>query len=308
MKDTHIPVLAKESIEALAIKPSGFYVDCTFGRGGHSKLILDRLGADGKLMVIDRDHLAIKSAKDLAQKDKRIIVKTGSFKNLYDFAQEEKVVGKIDGIFLDLGVSSPQLDDPKRGFSFMHDGPLDMRMDSTQEISAKEWVNSASQDEIINVLKVYGEERFAKRIASAIIEVRKSKPISTTRQLADLISSSIPKKEKNKHPATRSFQAIRIFVNKELEDLNILLDDVLKLLAKGGRIAVISFHSLEDRIIKQFIKTHSSGDKYPKDLPIKYDLIKPDLIKIGKFILPSTSEIEDNPRARSAKLRIAEKT
>lgn len=305
----HVPVLLDECIEALSIKPNGVYVDATFGRGGHSRQILDKLGIDGKLIVIDKDPSSIEIAKEIAEQDQRLIPMHGSYKNIRQFLNSLGLFGKIDGILLDLGISSFQLDTPERGFSFMHDGPLDMRMDPTSGESAKDWLDRAEVDEIKTVLKVYGEEKLAGKIARAIVKRREESTIETTKELSELIYSTIGKREKHKHPATRSFQAIRIYINKELEDLEIFLEGIEDILNIGGRLAIISFHSLEDRIVKRYIQEKSKvKDNFPKNLPINHDmLIQPVFKKIGKFIIPSDLEIKDNVRARSSKLRVAEK-
>ena len=302
----HAPVLAQEAIEGLNIKPSGIYIDGTFGRGGHARLILENLSANGKLIVIDKDETAIKTAKKMLGKDKRCHIYHTSFIEIDKIAKELKIENKVNGILLDLGVSSPQLEDETRGFSFLRDGPLDMRMNVTQSMDAATWLTQTNANELAQVLKTYGEEKFAKRIAHAIIKARDIAPIKTTKQLADIISRANPKWEKHKHPATRSFQAIRIFINKELEELQNCLDKILDVLVVGGKLAVISFHSLEDRIVKRFIQKHVSGD-LPIGVPVKHKELKPRLKKIGRVIKPSEEELNINPRARSAKLRIAEK-
>lgn len=303
----HQPVLLKEVIAGLALKTSGIYIDATFGRGGHSREILSRLDANGRLLVIDKDPEAIAVANRDFGGDKRVFVKQGSFTLLRTLANEYELTGKVNGILLDLGVSSPQLDDAERGFSFLRDGPLDMRMDNTQGLDAKTWINQANAQEIAHVLKEYGEERFAKRIANAIVNARKEQTISTTKQLADIVSQANPAWEKHKHPATRVFQAIRIFINEELNDLKTALLQCLDVLAPEGRLCVISFHSLEDRIVKQFLQKQSKGDDFPIDLPIMHQQLNPTLRVIGKAIKASVEEIRQNPRARSAVLRIGEK-
>ncbi|GAB4264377.1 MAG: 16S rRNA (cytosine(1402)-N(4))-methyltransferase RsmH [Methylomicrobium sp.] len=305
----HLPVLLEEVLQALAIQPDGIYVDCTFGRGGHSRAILDRLGANGRLIALDRDADAIRSeaARELAC-DRRFILKKTPFSSLADIAEEENIMNQVDGILMDLGVSSPQLDTPERGFSFLCDGPLDMRMDDVSGPTAAEWLAQADEKEIVRVLFDYGEERFARRIARAIVERRKIQPVATTRQLVDLINEAVPVKDKYKHPATRTFQAIRIQVNRELDELECALQGALAVLKPQGRLAVISFHSLEDRLVKRFIRAES-GIKYdPGRLPIKEaDLMKGVLRKLGKPIKASDREVSQNPRSRSAVLRVAEK-
>lgn len=307
MRTEHTAVLLQEAIAALDIKPAGVYVDATFGRGGHSQAILQHLNTDARLLIIDKDPDAIKVANELAARDARVKVLVGSFKNLYQYCDEQAVVGKVDGVLFDLGVSSPQLDQAERGFSFIRDGKLDMRMDPTTGISVAEWLASASEADIAKVLKTLGEERFSKRIANAIVNKRQQQPISTTGQLANIIAAAVPFKEKHKHPATRSFQALRIFINAELDELTVALEQVLQVLAPYGRLVVISFHSLEDRIVKQFIAKHARGDHFPHLLPVKQTQMAPKLRKIGKSIKPSEQEIAENVRARSAVLRVAEK-
>ena len=249
---SHVTVMLHEAVDALAIKPDGIYVDGTFGRGGHSRLILSKLGPNGRLLAIDRDPLAIAEAQRID--DPRFEMIPGAFSGLVGYLAERDLVGKIDGLLLDLGVSSPQLDDAERGFSFQKDGPLDMRMDPTSGISAADWLAKAEADDIAWVLKEFGEERFAKKIGRAIVHDRVEKPFTRTRQLAELIARLIPNKEKNKHPATRSFQAIRIYINSELEEVERAMEGALTVLAPAGRLAIISFHSLEDRLVKQFIR------------------------------------------------------
>ena len=304
--NSHKTVLLHEAVDGLNVKPDGIYVDGTFGRGGHSRLILEKLGNQGKLIAIDRDPQAKESAK-LLDDDKRFSFYHQNFASLKGILASQQLVGKIDGVLLDLGVSSPQLDQAERGFSFMKQGELDMRMDTTSGVSAKEWLATAELNEIRQVLKEFGEEKFATRIATAIVERREEKPIETTTELAELIEEATPVKDKHKHPATRSFQAIRIFVNQELEELKALLDMSTDVLAKDGRLSVISFHSLEDRIVKRFMKSKAKGDSYPKDLPIMESDIKKEFKVIGKAVKASHEEIKENPRSRSAVLRVAEK-
>lgn len=307
MNTEHQTVMLEEAITGLNIQAGGIYVDATYGRGGHSRAILKQLNADGKLLVIDRDPQAIAEAKNLAKLDHRVQVFAGPYSAIGSFCQQQNVFGKVNGILFDLGVSSPQLDQADRGFSFMREGELDMRMDPTSGISVAEWLASASAEDIAWVLKNLGEERFSKRIASAIVNSRQAKPITTTTQLADIITRAIPVKEKHKHPATRSFQALRIYINKELEDLTAALNQVMDILAVHGRLVAISFHSLEDRIVKQYIAEQVKGDNHPHLLPIKHTDLHPKLRKIGKAIKPSDQEVARNVRARSAILRIAEK-
>ena len=303
----HRAVLLEESVAALQIEPNGIYVDATFGRGGHASLILSRLGAEGRLLAIDKDPQAVEAARAKFAGDERFQIHHGSFAELAKFVESCGATGRVAGVLMDLGVSSPQLDDARRGFSFMRNGPLDMRMDSTRGMSAAEWLAQAKESEITRVLKVYGEERFGKRIARAILAARDETPLTTTAQLATLISEAVPVREKDKHPATRSFQAIRIFINGELDDLNACLDQVVDVLKSGGRLAVISFHSLEDRIVKRFVRDQARGDDFPIGLPVTADQLKPKLRMAGKAIRPSAQEVDANPRARSSVLRVAEK-
>ncbi|NKB38927.1 MAG: 16S rRNA (cytosine(1402)-N(4))-methyltransferase RsmH [Gammaproteobacteria bacterium] len=304
---THTPVLTEEVLDGLDLRPAGLYIDATFGRGGHSMAILKRLNDKGRLLVFDKDPVSIRLAENLAATDSRVQAVHASFSEIDKHAAEYDSLHLVDGILFDLGVSSPQLDDGSRGFSFMRDGELDMRMNPNTGISAAEWVNSEKQDEIVRVLKEYGEERFARRIARKIVETRVEQKITHTKQLAELITQAVPGREKDKHPATRSFQAIRIFINSELEDLREALAKVDTVLAIGGRLAVISFHSLEDRIVKRYMREMAAGDSFPPDLPVTFDQLNPKMKLVGKAIKAGRSEVERNPRARSAVLRIAEK-
>ncbi|KAF3983723.1 MAG: 16S rRNA (cytosine(1402)-N(4))-methyltransferase RsmH [Methylococcales symbiont of Hymedesmia sp. n. MRB-2018] len=305
----HLSVLFDESLQGLEINPQGVYLDCTFGRGGHSKGILQKLGQQGRLLAIDRDLAAIQS--DLANefaKDTRFSLHHGCFSQLGDVVEKCDGIGQVDGVLMDLGVSSPQLDDALRGFSFMRDGPLDMRMDESKGLSAAQWLKQVDEAVLVKVLFEYGEERFARRIAAAIMERRVLSPIETTRELALLIEQTIPKREKNKHPATRSFQAIRIKINNELEEIKQGLQQALDILKPRGRLVVISFHSLEDRIVKRFIRKESGRKFNPGRLPIKEDDIEQGILKkIGKAVKAGKQELDTNPRARSAIMRIAEK-
>jgi 16S rRNA (cytosine1402-N4)-methyltransferase len=303
----HRPVLLDEAIEGLAMKPDGVYLDGTFGRGGHSAAMLEKLGDAGRLLAIDQDPAAVQIAQQRFGQDPRFEIVHSNFESLVELVRGRGLYQKVDGVLLDLGVSSPQLDDASRGFSFMKPGPLDMRMNPESGQSAAEWLAVVEEDELINVLRRYGEERFAKRIARAIVDTRGEKPVNDTLQLAELISAAVPKKEKHKHPATRSFQAIRIYINRELEVLERALQAAVEVLAVGGRLAVISFHSLEDRITKRFMRDLSRGPQLPKDLPIMADDIPLPFRLIGKAIKPSAGEIEINPRARSSVLRILER-
>lgn len=304
---THTAVLLDECIDGLAIRPDGIYMDGTFGRGGHSAAILAALGPEGRLYAVDKDAAAVAYGREHFADDARLRLDQRSFADLLAYAKQQGVAGKVDGLLLDLGVSSPQLDDAGRGFSFMQDGPLDMRMNRDAGQSAAEWLAEASAADIARVLKEYGEERFAKRIAHAIVASRDEQPITTTGQLATLIAQASPVHDKHKHPATRSFQAIRIFLNKELEDLQALLKDSLELLAAGARLVIISFHSLEDRIVKRFMADAARGEQFPKGLPVPDSARKPKLRLVGKAIRASEAEVAANPRARSAVLRIAER-
>ncbi|HAT9728782.1 TPA: 16S rRNA (cytosine(1402)-N(4))-methyltransferase RsmH [Legionella pneumophila] len=303
----HQSVLLHESIKGLAIKADGIYFDGTFGRGGHSREILNHLSDKGRLFAIDKDLDAVQYAKDYFGLDKRFQIFHGSFAQIKEFASQAGVIGAVDGILLDLGVSSPQLDNPERGFSFMLQGPLDMRMDLTQSINAANFVNEAEVNELAHIFRAYGEERFAGRIAKAIVDARKLKPITTTLELAEIVKEANPKWEKHKHPATRVFQAIRIHVNQELTDLSNCLEQCLDVLGPGGRLAVISFHSLEDRIVKQFMRDKEQGNRPPVEVPIKYEELKTNFKKVGKAVKPQSSEIKENVRSRSAVLRIGEK-
>lgn len=305
----HISVLLAETLAGLAIKADGIYLDGTFGRGGHSREIIKQLGPSGRLFAIDRDPAAIAAAAPL-QADARFHITHSPFAALANIAEQQAIFGKIDGILLDLGVSSPQLDDAERGFSFMRDGPLDMRMDPTSGLSAAEWLATADVEDITFVLREYGEEKFAWRIANAIVAHRVEQPLLRTAELASLISNVVPKSAKEKkHPATRSFQAIRIYVNSELEQVNLALQGAMAALKPGGRLCVISFHSLEDRMVKQFMRRHSKAEPVPRGMPLtEAQLNKAIPLKlIGKAIMPSSEELAANPRARSAVLRIAER-
>lgn len=305
----HTTVLLQEAVAQLAIKADGCYVDGTFGRGGHSRLILSQLGNNGQLFGFDKDPAAIRAGQQLMAEDKRFLIVQCSFAEMEEQLVKHQVKGKVAGVLLDLGVSSPQLDDATRGFSFSHDGPLDMRMNPEVGISASEWLAEASEDEISQVFKDYGEERFARRMAKAIVARRTVKTFTSTLDLAEVISLANPAWEKGKHPATRAFQAIRIYVNNELVDLEKGLQAALDVLTVGGRLAVISFHSLEDRIVKQFMRKQVKGEKdqLPRDLPIQVKPFEAKLRLVGKPIYASAQEIKVNPRSRSAVLRTAEK-
>ncbi|VAX76436.1 Ribosomal RNA small subunit methyltransferase H [Serratia symbiotica] len=304
----HATVLLNQAVSSLNIRSNGIYIDGTFGLGGHSCLILSQLGKGGRLLAFDRDPQAITAAKSI--NDPRFTIVHGLFSTFPDYVRECNLLGKINGVLLDLGVSSPQLDEAERGFSFMRDGPLDMRMDPSTGLSAYEWLRQANSDDISWVLKTFGEERFAKRIARAIVQRNRVKPITRTKQLADLIASASPMREKNKHPATRSFQAIRIYINRELEEITCALNGTLEVLAPEGRLSIISFHSLEDRIVKRFIQRHSRGPQVPPGMALTETQLRRmggrTLQAVGK-ILPLADEVASNPRARSSILRIAQK-
>ena len=304
----HHPVMLNEVMEALCIRAAGVYVDATFGRGGHSAAILERLDVAGRLIAIDKDPQAIEVAREWSARDRRFSVYQGTFAMLEYFAEAAGVSGKVNGILLDLGVSSPQLDAAERGFSFLREGPLDMRMDPSGGESAAEWLARAAEADIAGVLKTYGEERYAKRIARAIVKARRQGPIATTLQLAEIVAAANPAWERDKHPATRVFQAIRIHINQELEELPGALAQAVRVLARGGRLAVISFHSLEDRIVKRYFRDQARGDgDLPPGLPVPAAALKPVLRLVGKAQFPGEAEIAVNPRARSAVLRVAEK-
>jgi len=309
----HISVLLNESIDGLAIKPDGTYIDGTFGRGGHSRTILSKLGENGRLFSIDRDPQAIAEAQKID--DPRFTIIHGPFSGMAEYAERYDLVGQVDGVLLDLGVSSPQLDDAERGFSFMKDGPLDMRMDPTTGVPVSQWLVEADLDDITWVIREFGEDKHARRIAKGIIayqENEENEPLTRTGQLAKLISDVAPKSFKEKkHPATRAFQAFRIYINSELEEIDTALKGAASILAPQGRISVISFHSLEDRMVKRFIRNESQGPQVPHGLPLTEDQIKAlgsaDLKPIGKAIKPSKDEVDENTRSRSSVLRIAEK-
>ncbi|WP_416189454.1 16S rRNA (cytosine(1402)-N(4))-methyltransferase RsmH [Neisseria sp. CCUG17229] len=304
----HITVLLNEAVDGLNIREDGVYVDGTFGRGGHSRLILSKLGAAGRLVVFDKDPQAIAVANQLAEQDKRVSVVHDGFAT-FQTALNQLGIAKIDGALFDLGISSPQIDEGERGFSFRFDAPLDMRMDPTRGMSAAEWLAVASEQELHEVIKNYGEERFSRQIARAIVATREEAPIDTTRKLAQLVAQNVRTRERGQDPATRTFQAVRIFINRELEEVEAVLPQVVGRLNEGGRLAVIAFHSLEDRIVKQFMKKHSQHEPLPRWAAVKEsDLPQPPLVLVGKAIKPSEAETSANPRARSAVLRVAERT
>lgn len=303
----HDSVLLNEAVEALVIDPDGIYIDCTFGRGGHSRAILSHLSDEGRLIGFDKDLQAIAVGEQLQQEDQRFSIVHESFSLLEQEVSKRGWVGEVTGVLMDLGVSSPQLDQAERGFSFMQDGPLDMRMDTTRGQTAAQWVANTDEEDMVWTFKTYGEERYAKRIARAIVEKRAKTAITRTKELADIISQAHPRWEKHKHPATRCFQAIRIAVNRELDDLKDTLEQALNVLKVGGRLVAISFHSLEDRIVKQFIQKQEKGQDFPPGLPITEDMINRRMKKVGKFTKAGESELERNIRARSAVMRVAEK-
>ncbi len=303
----HITVLLDEAVDRLLVDPDGFYVDGTFGRGGHSRLLLSKLGGNGRLLGIDKDPQAILEGQKLAAEDSRFSIAHGSFAELDRLVDERDMGGKVDGVLLDLGVSSPQLDDPGRGFSFLNDGPLDMRMNPEVGESAAQWLARAKEKEIADVLYTYGEERFGRRIARAIVEQRQLSPIETTARLSAIVAEANPKWEKGKNPATRAFQGIRIYINKELDDLHACLDQALEVMSVGGRLVVISFHSLEDRIVKRFIRKHVRGDDVPKGLPIMQSMLNQRMKSLGKPVKAGSDEVGSNVRSRSAIMRVAEK-
>ncbi|MCA1937569.1 MAG: 16S rRNA (cytosine(1402)-N(4))-methyltransferase RsmH [Dechloromonas sp.] len=301
----HVTVLLDEAVDSLAIKQDGVYVDATFGRGGHSRRILSALGDNGRLVALDRDPQAIAAGAAVA--DRRFQLVHRAFGELAEAAVEAGLAS-VDGILLDVGVSSPQIDDGERGFSFRYDAPLDMRMDTTQGETAAEWLARAELREITEVIKNYGEERFAFQIAKKVVAARVEQPIVTTAQFAALVRETVRTREPGQDPATRSFQALRIHINQELRQLEVVLPQALELLKPGGRLVVISFHSLEDRIVKNFMRAQSTADSLPKGLPLRADqLPQPKLRLIGKAIKPGAAEIAANPRARSAVMRVAEK-
>lgn len=304
----HTTVLLHEAVDALNLRADGIYIDGTFGRGGHSRLILDRLGPDGRLIGFDKDEVAVRSALESFGGDERFNMIHGSFTQIAEVVDSLGLRGRVDGLLLDLGVSSPQLDDAGRGFSFMQDGPLDMRMDRTRGRSAADWLAVADEEEMATVFRDYGEERFARRIARAIVATRIEQPLRTTSQLARLVEKASPIREKHKHPATRTFQAVRIFINRELDDLRDCLHDSLQVLGAGARLVVISFHSLEDRIVKQFMRDQSRGPQLPKRLPVAHVQTLGKLRLVGKALKPGEAEVAANPRARSAVMRVAEVT
>jgi len=306
-KSSHETVLISEAIDALSICEGGCYVDATFGRGGHSRLILENLGAKGSLIIFDKDPEAIEVATQIREKDERLQIAHAPFGEIEMQLTARGLNDGVDGILFDLGVSSPQLDNAERGFSFLRDGPLDMRMNPETGQSAEQWINSAGESEIADVLYQYGEERHSRRMARRVILERAEKRITRTSELAEMIKEANPAWERDKHPATRAFQGIRIFINDELGELERGLEQALKMLKVGGRLVVISFHSLEDRMVKRFIAKQAKGDSYPRGLPIQQDMLSPKLSPVGKRIKASAFEVDRNARSRSAVMRVAEK-
>ena len=305
---SHISVLLDEAITGLAIKPDGIYIDCTFGRGGHSGLILSKLSDQGRLIAIDRDPTAIAAAKKFTE-DSRFSIEHHGFADLQQIAEKHQLLNQVDGILLDLGVSSPQLDEAERGFSFMKDGPLDMRMDTSRGQTAAEWLATADVEDITWVLRTFGEEKHAWRIANGIVDSRDENPLTRTGELAALVKKIAPQREIKKHPATRSFQAIRMYINSELEQIEKVLNASLNVLKEEGRLVVISFHSLEDRLVKQFMKKHSQGKKVPRGMPISEEELNKGkkLALVGRKHKPSKTEVEENVRSRSSVMRVAQR-
>lgn len=302
----HVSVLLEEAVAALQVRADGVYVDGTFGRGGHSRAILARLDANGRLIALDKDVAAVEAARHIA--DPRFTVAHSGFARLAEVVRGLGVA-RVDGVLLDLGVSSPQLEEAARGFSFRHDGPLDMRMDASRGMTAAEWLATVGEGELEEVIKNYGEERFAKQIARAVVAERAQQPIATTRQLAEIVAKAVKTREPNQDPATRTFQALRIYLNQELEELSLVLPQCVDLLNSGGRLVVVSFHSLEDRIVKRFLRQASMAPKFPRKLPLREaELPRPRLKIVSKPLRPGPAEVAANPRSRSAILRIGERT
>ena len=303
---SHTAVLLEQAVDGLKVRGDGCYVDCTFGRGGHSRRILARLERAGRLIALDRDPQAVAAGGEID--DERFRILHGRFGRLAELAARAGVT-RADGILLDLGVSSPQLDDPARGFSFRRDAPLDMRMDPGAGVTVAEWLARAPEQEIREVIRNHGEERFAKQIAAAIVAARARGPVGTTRQLATLVAEAVPTREPQQDPATRTFQALRIHINQELEELSLALPQCVELLGPSGRLVVISFHSLEDRIVKRFLRDNANPDRLPARLPLRAsELPQPKLNLVGRAVRPTAAEVAANPRARSAIMRVAERT
>ena len=304
----HTSVMVKEVLEALNIRPDGTYVDATFGRGGHTRAILECLGPAGRVLAIDRDPDACRYGHEVFANEPRMLLVQARFSDLAAIIEREGLRQRITGMVFDLGVSSPQLDHASRGFSFQKQGPLDMRMDFSTGETVADWLSAVEEAELVRVLRELGEERYAKRIARAVVGARGHVPLTTTTELAALISQCVPTAEPGKHPATRTFQALRIKVNGELDELDVILSQIESLLSVNGRLVVISFHSLEDRRVKHFFRRCARGDRYPPDLPITRDQIRPTLRLVGKLLRPTSEEVDLNPRARSAVMRVAERT
>jgi 16S rRNA (cytosine1402-N4)-methyltransferase len=304
----HAPVMVREVVAALQVKSGGNYIDATFGRGGHSAALLAAMDTSARLLALDQDPQAIAFGRQQYANEPRISFMQKNFTAIDTCANEVFGSGpQVDGIVFDLGVSSPQLDDAQRGFAFLRDGPLDMRMDPAADMSAADWLQHVDEAELVQVLFRYGEERYARRIAAAIVRARGEQAITRTGQLAEIVSAAVPKREPGKHPATRTFQAIRIYINRELESISNALPKALSVLKPRGRLAVISFHSLEDRIVKRYFREQGRGDPYPVDLPVPADQLAPQLKLVGKAQRPTAAELAANPRARSAVLRVVEK-
>lgn len=302
----HTSVLLEGAVDALNIRPDGVYVDATFGRGGHSREILARLGPAGSLIALDRDPRAVAAAE--AMQDARLHMVHAAFSKLSEVL-EERQVAAVDGVLFDLGVSSPQLDEAARGFSFRFDAPLDMRMDTSQGMTAADWLNQAEEKEIAQVVWNYGEERFARQVARALVKARALAPIATTRQLAGIVATAVRTREGGQDPATRTFQAVRIFINRELEEIEAALPQAVAALKPGGRLVVISFHSLEDRMTKRFMRDEAAGERVPPEIPVTADALRGGRLQlVGKAIKPDYYECSANPRARSATMRVAERT
>jgi 16S rRNA (cytosine1402-N4)-methyltransferase len=302
----HISVLLEGAVDALAVRPDGIYVDATFGRGGHSREILARLGPDGRLVALDRDPAAVAEGEKWG--DGRFAIVHETFSGLGK-ALRERGIGEVDGILFDLGVSSPQLDEAARGFSFRFDAPLDMRMDTSRGMTAADWLNQASEEEIAHIVRDYGEERFARQVARAIVKAREVAPLATTRQLATLVAGAVRTRERGQDPATRTFQAVRIFVNRELEEIEAALPQAVDCLKPGGRLVVISFHSLEDRMVKRFMREEAEGERVPPEIPLPAHALRGGRLHlVGKARKAGDAECAANPRARSAVMRVAERT
>lgn len=302
----HATVLLDEAVAALNVRAAGIYVDATFGRGGHARRILSKLGPQGRLLAMDRDPEAVAAAEREFSDESRFAIVQRPFSMLGITIDERGWHRKVNGILFDLGVSSPQLDDAARGFSFLREGPLDMRMDPTRGESAADWLQRASEQEIADILHELGEERYARRIARAIVRERALAPVVTTGRLAEIVASAVPTRERSKNPATRTFQAIRLHINRELDELRVALSQAVAALAPGGRLVAISFHSLEDRLVKQFLRKQERGEELPPDLPVRHAEIQPHLKAIGKPVRPGAEELQRNPRSRSAIMRVAE--